>query len=64
MPMLAEQLDVVIGGDTHRDSHTLEMLTPAGVVLGTLTVPNTDAGFAAAPAWITGGRARPGRRVG
>jgi transposase len=52
MPMLAEHVDAVVGGDTHRDSHALEMVTPAGVPIAALTVPNSDAGHAAALAWI------------
>jgi hypothetical protein len=30
MAMLAEVVDAVIGGDTHRDTHTLEMTTRSG----------------------------------
>jgi transposase len=52
MPMLAEVVDAVVGGDTHRDTHTLELTAPSGVPLATTTVDNDGAGFAAALAWI------------
>ena len=44
MPMLADIVDAVIGGDTHRDSHTLELVAPSGVTLATLTVGNDEPG--------------------
>ncbi len=50
--MLAEQVDAVIGGDTHRDSHALEMITQTGATIATVTVSNDESGFAAALAWI------------
>ena len=52
MPIVAEVVDAVVGGDTHRDTHTLEMLTPVGGSVATLTIDNNEAGFAAAIAWI------------
>lgn len=52
MTTVADVVDAVIGGDTHRDTHTLEMCTPTGVTVSTITVTNTDAGFADALAWI------------
>lgn len=45
MPILAELVDAVIGVDTHRDTHTLEMCTPAGATISSITVANTDVGF-------------------
>jgi transposase len=53
MSMVAELVDAVIGGDTHRDTHTLEMVTPIGATIATLTIDNDDAGFAAVVVWIT-----------
>lgn len=50
--MLAEVVDAVVGGDTHRDTHTLEMITPAGVTIAQATITNTDAGFTDAIAFI------------
>lgn len=52
MTMLADVVDAVVGADTHRDTHTLEITTPTGVTVATLTVPNTDEGAATALAWI------------
>jgi transposase len=54
MSMLAELVDAVIGGDTHKDTHTLEMTTPTGAVIATTTIANTAAGYAEAISWITG----------
>jgi transposase len=52
MAMVAEVVDAVIGGDTHKDTHTLEMLSPVGVSIAVLVVGNDEAGYAAAVAWI------------
>jgi transposase len=61
MPMLAEVVDAVVGGDTHRDTHALEMTAPSGVTIATLSIGNDDAGYAEALAWI--GEHTPGPRV-
>jgi len=53
MPMVADVVDAVIGGDTHKDTHTLEMATPSGVPMASIVVGNDAAGGAAALAWIT-----------
>ena len=45
MTMLAEVVDAVIGGDTHRDTHALEMLAPNGATITTLAIANDDEGF-------------------
>lgn len=52
MTMLAGVVDAVIGGDTHRDTHALEMCIPSGQTITTITVTNTDSGFGDALAWI------------
>jgi transposase len=52
MPMVAEVVDMVVGGDTHKDTHALEMLSPVGATLARLSIGNDEAGFAAALAWI------------
>lgn len=52
MPMLAEMLDAVVGADTHRDTHSLEILTPVGTTVATTTVANTAAGHRQACEWI------------
>lgn len=59
--MLADIVDAVVGADTHRDTHTLEMTTASGVTLATITVPNTDEGATRALSWIT--EHAPGPRV-
>jgi transposase len=52
MSMLADLVDAVIGGDTHKDTHTLEMSSPTGAVIATTTIGNTAAGYAEAISWI------------
>lgn len=52
MAMLADVVDAVIGGDTHRDTHTLEMTSPTGATISVCTIANTAAGFAEALGWI------------
>lgn len=52
MTMLADTVDAVIGGDTHRDSHTLEIASATGSPIATTTISNDVAGFATALAWI------------
>lgn len=61
MPMLADEVDAVIGGDTHRDSHALEMAAPNGGTIGTSAIGNDESGYADAIAWIT--ENAPGPRV-
>ncbi|QRP43084.1 transposase [Amycolatopsis sp. FDAARGOS 1241] len=61
MTKLADVIDAVVGADTHRDTHTLEITTATGVTLSTLTVANTDAGAAQALAWIN--QNAPGPRI-
>jgi transposase len=46
MPMLEGQIDVVIGVDTHRDTHAAALLDPDGGVRATLEVPSDRAGHA------------------
>jgi hypothetical protein len=36
MPMLAEVVDAVVGGDTHRDTHALELTAPSGATIATV----------------------------
>jgi transposase len=52
MTTVAEVVDLVIGGDTHRDTHTLEVSSPVGAVLARLEITNTPEGFAEAICWI------------
>jgi transposase len=43
--MLADDVDFVIGVDTHRDSHTAATVNPAGAVQAELTVPAEMRGY-------------------
>jgi transposase len=61
MPMLAEVVDAVIGIDTHRDSHEVEIADPAGKPIAAMQVSNDSAGFAQLLAAIAG--LVPGPRV-
>ena len=61
MPIVAEVVDAVIGADTHRDTHTLEMCTAAGGTIASITVANTDAGFTDVLTWIA--EHAPGPRI-
>ncbi len=61
MPLVAEVVDAVVGGDTHRDTHALEMTAPTGARIATLTVDNDDQGYAEVLAWIA--EHAPGPRV-
>jgi transposase len=45
MPMLAEVVDAVIGIDTHRDNHEVEIADPRGTPIATLRISNDSAGF-------------------
>lgn len=61
MPLVAEVIDAVIGGDTHRDTHALEMTAPTGATMSTIAIDNDEGGFADALAWIA--EHTPGSRV-
>lgn len=54
MTMVAETVDlVVVGGDTHRDQHWLDMIDATGASIGSMPISNDTAGYAAAIDWIT-----------
>ena len=61
MPMLAELVDAVVGVDTHRDTHEVEIALPTGTPIGTRKISNDSSGFAELLAWI--GEHAPGPRV-
>jgi transposase len=61
MAVLADFIDAVVGADTHRDTHTLEITTATGITLASITIPNTDDGSTQALTWIH--QHAPGPRV-
>jgi transposase len=61
MTMLAEVVDAVIGIDTHRDSHEVEIADPAGKPIAALQIANDSGGFAQLLAAIV--KMVPGPRV-
>jgi transposase len=61
MTMLAEVVDAVVGIDTHRDSHEVEIADAAGNPVTTMRIGNDSAGFAQLLAAIT--ELAPGPRI-
>jgi transposase len=61
MTMLAEVVDAVIGIDTHRDTHEVEIADPAGKPIAALQIANDSGGFARLLAAIA--KVAPGPRV-
>jgi len=51
MPILAEQVEIVIGVDTHTDTYTAALLTSIGAVRAELTAPADPGGVDALLAW-------------
>ena len=49
MPLVAEVIDAVIGGDTHRDTHVLEITAPTGATISTIAIDNPPAGVPPTP---------------
>jgi transposase len=52
VPMLAELVDAVVGIDTHRDTHQVEIALPTAAPIATCQISNDSAGYAALLAWI------------
>ena len=52
MPVLAELIDAVVGVDTHRDTHEVEIALPTGTAIGSRKISNDNSGFAELLAWI------------
>ena len=52
MPMLAELVDAVVGVDTHRDTHQVEIALPNGAPIALTTITNDTTGYAEMLAWI------------
>lgn len=61
MPMLAELIDAVVGADTHRDTHEIEIAHPSGAPIAQCSIPNTSVGFTELVGWIA--EHTPGPRV-
>jgi transposase len=59
--MLAEVVDAVIGVDTHRDVHAVEMASPTGSLIARIEIANNSSGFARLVAWLA--EQAPGPRV-
>jgi alpha-beta hydrolase superfamily lysophospholipase len=51
MPMLADIVDAVVGADTHRDTHELEIAHSTGAAIAAQSVDNDTRGHADAVAW-------------
>jgi len=52
MPILADQVDVVIAVDAHTDSHTAALISPLGAVWGELTVPADGHALHRLTSWV------------
>jgi transposase len=52
VPTVAELVDAVIGIDTHRDTHEVEIALPTGAPIATLKISNDSGGFAELLEWI------------
>jgi len=50
--MLAEVVDAVVGVDTHRDTHQVEIASPNGVPIARCSIRNDSTGYAQLLAWI------------
>jgi hypothetical protein len=61
VPMLAELLDAVVGVDTHRDTHEVEIALPTGAPLATRSSSNDSGGYAELIDWIV--QHAPGPRL-
>ncbi len=50
--MLAEVVDAVVGVDTHRDTHEVEIASPNGVPIARCSIRNDSTGYAQLLAWV------------
>ena len=60
-PMLADKVDHIIGVDTHKDSHTVALVSPAGAVIAHQSVPANTTGYCCGYRFAV--EQAPGRRV-
>jgi transposase len=61
MPMLADLIDAVVGVDTHRDTHHVEIALPTGTPIAGCSITNDTSGYAQLLAWIL--EHAPGPRI-
>jgi len=61
VPMLADLIDAVVGVDTHRDTHQVEIALPNGAPIAVTTISNDTTGYAQLLARIV--EHAPGPRV-
>jgi transposase len=52
VPILAELVDAVVGVDTHRDTHEVEIAHPTGAVIAICQISNDTNGYAQLLSWI------------
>ena len=52
MPSLAEVVDAVVGVDSHRDTHEVEIAFPTGTPIATMQISNDSGGYAELLGWI------------
>src|SRR6478672_5950066 len=52
VPMLADVVEAVVGIDTHRDTHEVEIASPNGVPIARCSIRNDSTGYAQLLAWI------------
>ena len=61
MPMPADLIDAVVGVDTHRDTHHVEIALPTGTPIAGCSITNDTSGYAQLLAWIL--EHAPGPRI-
>lgn len=61
MTIVADQVDAVIGVDTHTDTHTAAIVSPIGAVLADITVTADPTGYAQLITWVASHT--PGPRI-
>jgi len=61
MTRVADVVDAVVGIDTHRDTHEIEIATATASTISTTRIPNTEQGFSDLLTWIS--THAPGPRV-
>ena len=59
--MLADLIDAVVGVDTHRDTHHVELALPTGTPIATCSITNDTSGYTHLLAWIL--EHAPGPRI-